>query len=897
MAKSKGGPETEGGNPDGCVIGKKEAKTLTASVELLSDAFLSGAQTIRASLTLLSDTIFDMALKIEKVSSRFNRVLKKTPSTKKAKQEEAGSSSVLLPSRNEVEQLVGSIQIEQPKIIEANAFKLIRPAMTKLIDATESIGKVIGGGGGIETPNYRLLDASSKKVVKTNPRVEVQTNRKLLTLASMGTRPGSMYTHDIHCEKVLIQIAALLTQAEKTSKPKGSKPKSKGRKEKTDLDLQIDELRSKFPRLTKLFIDGPAKLKEEFKYWSGVMATGWGLASKAVKFGANATKKAYRSLVPEEDISSIFDEIADELELSDMINKKIATQQAKKTPQQFKQKKGIESVLQEDVLKVLDDLSSIDSKRKTLTNDSEEAFFESVDQIANSFYQASDVFDDAFMDVLGVLGKATSIAKNEFSIEEEPGILIEKTDISQFLSDSLELGLAELPDSLKEAIANIGQKSAIEVAKFDIIVTDFAKELKDSFEKAASIETPKPYKIKTPKMLASGGPATPSKDDAKGTDTVPAMLTPGEFVVNKDATKKNRGVLEQINNGGKTQKRSSGGPISYLKAGGAAGGGGGGTSTSGPAPGAAMTPFIASLTLAGKSLGVLSTVGNLAVGSITGTLGAFSQITAFAGSFVQAFNPALMEQMNLVYKDLTAVIGMGLEPVIGAVIPIVRAFADKLVPVMQAMIPTVQLFADSMIQLAGPIIEILIQAFAALEPIIVLAAGIVEMWAGVLTWAVPLIAAVIKEVVYWFTKIVSTVQWVVGSLMIAIGKVLAMIPGTGNAGKDLQKVGENAIESSKKASKATDDYYNGTSKVQKAIQKPMVKGASVGAAAGKASFSGISDLGRNLMQSAMSSSTQASAIRTAENTQKTVEVLTKMDERMSRVPLPNPAAPARGARV
>jgi phage-related protein len=299
---------------------------------------------------------------------------------------------------------------------------------------------------------------------------------------------------------------------------------------------------------------------------------------------------------------------------------------------------------------------------------------------------------------------------------------------------------------------------------------------------------------------------------------------------------------------------------------------------------------------AGKGLGMLGAAGQMAVGAITGTVGAFSQITAFAGSFVQAFNPALMEQMNLVFKDLTAVIGMGLEPVIGAVIPIVRAFADKLVPVMQAMIPTVQLFADSMIQLAGPIIEILIQAFAALEPIIVMAAGIVEMWAGVLTWAVPLIAAVIKEVVYWFTKIVSTVQYVVGSLMIAIGKVLAMIPGTGNAGKDLQKVGENAIESSKKASKATDDYYNGTSKVQKAIQKPMVKGASVGAAAGKASFSGISDLGRNLMQSAMSSSTQASAIRTAENTQKTVEVLTKMDERMSRVPMPDPAAPARAVR-
>lgn len=35
----------------------------------------------------------------------------------------------------------------------------------------------------------------------------------------------------------------------------------------------------------------------------------------------------------------------------------------------------------------------------------------------------------------------------------------------------------------------------------------------------------------------------------KGTDTVPAMLTPGEFVVNAKSSKKNRGILEDINSG------------------------------------------------------------------------------------------------------------------------------------------------------------------------------------------------------------------------------------------------------------------------------------------------------------------------------------------------------------
>lgn len=37
----------------------------------------------------------------------------------------------------------------------------------------------------------------------------------------------------------------------------------------------------------------------------------------------------------------------------------------------------------------------------------------------------------------------------------------------------------------------------------------------------------------------------------KGTDTIPAMLTEGEFVVNAKATKKHRGLLEHLNNGGR----------------------------------------------------------------------------------------------------------------------------------------------------------------------------------------------------------------------------------------------------------------------------------------------------------------------------------------------------------
>ena len=56
--------------------------------------------------------------------------------------------------------------------------------------------------------------------------------------------------------------------------------------------------------------------------------------------------------------------------------------------------------------------------------------------------------------------------------------------------------------------------------------------------------------------------------EPKGTDTVPAMLTPGEFVVNADASRKHLDILKAIN-------KSKGGRIGkpqYLQNGGRAGG-------------------------------------------------------------------------------------------------------------------------------------------------------------------------------------------------------------------------------------------------------------------------------------------------------------------------------------
>jgi hypothetical protein len=49
--------------------------------------------------------------------------------------------------------------------------------------------------------------------------------------------------------------------------------------------------------------------------------------------------------------------------------------------------------------------------------------------------------------------------------------------------------------------------------------------------------------------LAGGGRPRLYDMQPRGTDTVPAMLTPGEFVVNADATAANLGLLHAINSG------------------------------------------------------------------------------------------------------------------------------------------------------------------------------------------------------------------------------------------------------------------------------------------------------------------------------------------------------------
>jgi len=63
--------------------------------------------------------------------------------------------------------------------------------------------------------------------------------------------------------------------------------------------------------------------------------------------------------------------------------------------------------------------------------------------------------------------------------------------------------------------------------------------------------TPPPSMTEVPNYSAKGGNSDNHPGNAKGTDTVPAWLTPGEFVVNKEATDMYEPIIRKMNNHGR----------------------------------------------------------------------------------------------------------------------------------------------------------------------------------------------------------------------------------------------------------------------------------------------------------------------------------------------------------
>lgn len=309
----------------------------------------------------------------------------------------------------------------------------------------------------------------------------------------------------------------------------------------------------------------------------------------------------------------------------------------------------------------------------------------------------------------------------------------------------------------------------------------------------------------------------------KGTDTVPAMLTPGEEVVKKSAAKKprNKAMIDAMN-------KSGGGSVGYF-AGGTPGGGGG------------IVGGLASL--------ALGPVG-AAFSVLTGGVKAASAAIAMFGVFVAKANPAVMEQVNLAMNDLQGVIGRSLAPAVQALIPVLRYMGDGMDFTMKMLMPAVTPLVEAFKTLAMPLIEleavvaqflapafelvgVAVEGFAImLDPVIQLVSEIIESFTQILesfTGGVPIITAMRNgfEILGQIMKIlVGAIVTVLGlfmsgmgvilqlagmliggfgSLVKGIGDLLSYIPGMGTIGAALSAAGTAVGEAGQAIVKSGED--------------------------------------------------------------------------------------------
>lgn len=139
------------------------------------------------------------------------------------------------------------------------------------------------------------------------------------------------------------------------------------------------------------------------------------------------------------------------------------------------------------------------------------------------------------------------------------------------------------------------------------------------------------------------------------------------------------------------------------------------------------------------------------------------------GSFVDAVNPGIMVQLDMATRDLTAVIGTALAPIMQAIVPIIKDLASALLPVARLVAETFGRIIESLQPAIDAITEIFFVAAATLMPI-------VEMVGDIFTTIAPIftaLAAVAKAIWLAFGTLVTALVGIMRDLFgFNVGDVL-----------------------------------------------------------------------------------------------------------------------------
>ena len=120
---------------------------------------------------------------------------------------------------------------------------------------------------------------------------------------------------------------------------------------------------------------------------------------------------------------------------------------------------------------------------------------------------------------------------------------------------------------------------------------------------------------------------------------------------------------------------------------------------------------------AGAGAAAQEALGGL-VGAVNTTTLAFGLASAAVVGSVQAFSPAIVEQFNMALRDLSAVVGEALAPVLQGLTTIAREVGAVLQPAMRALAPVFETLTATVLQVLLPVIDTWASVFQDLIPVI-----------------------------------------------------------------------------------------------------------------------------------------------------------------------------------
>lgn len=248
---------------------------------------------------------------------------------------------------------------------------------------------------------------------------------------------------------------------------------------------------------------------------------------------------------------------------------------------------------------------------------------------------------------------------------------------------------------------------------------------------------------------------------------------------------------------------------------------------------------------------------DMAITSLASIPSIFMGIVAWASKFVAAIDPALMARLSLAISDLMAVVGKGLRPIIIFAVKIIRKFADALLPVMNALVPVMEKLGAVLLSAALPVINIWVNAIYSMIPVIDAFIPILKMvsetmafFAIIANLASIVLSKELQALALVVVTVVTAFKIVIISVMDLASQILSYIPIYGKGISEAIDGVNNSLAES--AAEGVGDI----SKIAKELLNPRVlapagkEGGSLGMAAKQASFAGIADLGKNMMQAA-----------------------------------------------